>query len=324
MQSEEHVQIVDDNSPGNFLNFFNISGKDFIDPVQMEDSKIGFSVKRKYDESLLKKLKIPKNAPFVCLIHVIVQDDDYKTKDLIPIKFKASFGYSHDGSLRAGIKYLENGTFFYPLDIESKDEFFFNKTTNKFFYKKKNISPSAILDAVFEMHIKITKPIKGSWLRIKFFWYMIVIPFLFKSIKKICRILHSMITFEKYNYIMLLPIDGLSITRTQDSEKAKGEIDSDDKKVKIFGYNINPNPLLTYCMTNLFFYTIYYFFPLLFGNFIVICNYISRVSKNNFLIVLYVVFTLYIWDVTLPCILKRGIKYFEEKGYSSKFYKIRI
>ena len=310
-----------------FIDIFNPEANGFTNPVQLEDRKIGFSVQKKYDETLLKRLRVNKNEPFVCMIWVVVKDDDYEKTDLIPIKLRASFGYKRDGMIYKATDYLPKRQWwlklFYPppLDVESKDEFFFDKASEKFFFKHKEIAPNVVLDAIFNMHIKITKPLKGLWLRIKYFLLIIFMPFIYKSSKMLCKSLYFIIALGKYDYDIFQK--QFFLDSQEPEEETKASIDN-EKTIEVLGYPIKQKPLFTYSFFTLAVFTANYFLPSLFTNFIPIHNYIVTILKNSFLTILYAIVTLYLWEFILPSSLKYGVKYFEEKSFASKFHKITI
>jgi hypothetical protein len=301
-------------SADEFISLFNLETDGYENPVPLTDEYIGFSVQKRYDEILLKRLGVNKDDPYVCLIYVSIKKTNYEAKDRPPIELSASFCYQKENRFWRGTAHLPKKTMFMPLDIASTDEFFFSKISKKFYYKDKEIAPNTVLNEMFQLHIKFTKPLKGLWLRIKYLWLKVVTPNIYILIKTFFRAVHFIVTLKSYDYDVFQEY-------LTDSKKPSKETPDNEQRLDILGYKIKATPLITYSFFSLILFTINYFWPFVITP---IHNYLSRILANNFLTTLYAVVTLYLWDVFLPDCMRNGVKYFEKKRFSSQFGKMTI
>ena len=73
---------------------------------------------------------------------------------------------------------------FEPLDLESRDEFFFDINTEKIYKYAKEIDADEMLLEIYNKHIKTTYLLHGCVLRLKLRFWRVLLPWLFIFISK--------------------------------------------------------------------------------------------------------------------------------------------
>ncbi|MFA4905140.1 MAG: hypothetical protein WC645_01410 [Candidatus Margulisiibacteriota bacterium] len=290
-----------------FLSYFDIESNGFEHPVQNTNRILGFSAQKKYSEYLLKKLGVDKDAPFICLIHIYVADNDYQSRDKMPLYCMAYFCHQKDGVFCQGVDHLKKTIFFHPVTVELTNDFFFNKSTCDFFYHNNKISPHDILQIIFDLHIKPTRPFYGFPLRLHIM-VSALISGLFYLLKMMCVFMNKLISGEEYNY------DFYYNYLFEDKVRSEPSTDNlaihDKNMMDFFGFKAKIYPLFVYAFIHLVFYLIIYVLHV-FDTPV----YISNIFHNIFLTAIYAIVTLYIWINVLPIILKYLIKYFETQRF---------
>jgi len=127
-----------------FKNKFELPKDNFSNSTDLNEIKIGFSVYR--DQKNLKR------EGFKSLFHVYIKNEEFeKTGDLKPIIITAVYGkLSEQGLITYSDDFSIDGK--WPVELISKNEFFYNIRTQDLLYKNEPISG-------FEILKKLTKNI---------------------------------------------------------------------------------------------------------------------------------------------------------------------
>ena len=172
-------------------NFENING--FYNLTSFVDA-FGFSIKRKLDS---------QDGKNVSLLRFYIPDKELrseKKKKILDIEAT----YGRDDRDSVSFRYIEKSKISDPVDLISKGDYYYDINSNKLFYKKREISPSELLDYVYSDHIKPTKVIKGFIIRVRLLFWRIVAPALLNSTSKIFHYCLYIITGDKYSFEPIL------------------------------------------------------------------------------------------------------------------------
>jgi len=300
-----------DNQNNNFIkNFENIDKFYDYTPYVKET---GFSIK--------KELKggINKNTS---LLKFYIPDNSKYSEKRKPIIISATYGKKSDKSviIRDKIKISD------PIDLISKNEYYYNADINKLYKGKKEISPSELVKYIYNLHIKPTKYIKGFWLRTKLFFWKVIMEKFFAYISIFLHHFLYIISGDKYSYKPILREEILnnkiinSNFKEMIGEKENKEMKEHLKKGRKFnflGYEASRWTILFYSMLHLLFYIIFEYknwHPAI----------IITILKNNFLTLIYVISSLWVMEIVVPTILKMFIKIISTLSWYSYIKKIKV
>ena len=236
--------------------------------------------------------------------------------DRKPITISVSYGNKNsDGSITLASSEIQR-KLDWPIELISNDEFFFDISTNKFYYQNKEFDAFEILLKIESWHMKPTKPFSGGWLRLKLLFYRIFVTGVFK-------LTHSLLIS------ILYLISGTKTTRSiwfiydkQNKFKEDKDIKIESfatEKINIFGYAASAWSVVVYSLLHLVFYTGWYFL-LNRGDF----PYFLTLFKNGFLTIVYVIPTLVFFERLIPQIFKKAIIYIGEMHMEVSSRKIPI
>jgi len=267
--------------------------------------------------SLFKHFNKNQKKEKLSLIKFFILDQKEK-KDIVSIGASAIYGEK----IKEGIAFTEN-KLNEPLNIESIDEYFFNINTLDIYKKNKKISQIELINDFYYQHIKITKIPQGLWLRVKVFFYKVLMKNLFICLKRLFYYLLFLLNGDKYDYISAGKIEKLNgkiissrfdkvgVNYHKDIQEKKG------KEMKFFGYEANIQIIIFYSAIHILIYIFCVIFE--FQSSIVI-----NFFNNTFLTLLYVVFSLWFFDAILPIIFKWFIKFNSELAFKCLIKMIKV
>ena len=133
-----------------------------------------------------------KNNGFASLYKIgfIADNDDNTLKKLW---ITANYGRKLDDG---GITLRTETRLMDPVDLDSYKEFFFDSSSKKFFYNKKEINPKDILKKLEYSHLKTTKNFEGLPLRLKLIFWRKFLPLLVNFLDKSFIFLLELFTGE--------------------------------------------------------------------------------------------------------------------------------
>jgi hypothetical protein len=167
--------------------FGDFSAKSFFDPIHLDDSKVGFSIKRfypdgiRYKPAISQKSKKPDNVAALWVVYTH-PDDSRKSvpESKVPLRIRIAnmslYRMKHwdydfndnDGDCPSKDSYEASAATPKPIDLDYPGEYFFNHIDNTFLDSKGNsISGLDILERVFQDHCKTVHLLWGLQLRIK-------------------------------------------------------------------------------------------------------------------------------------------------------------
>lgn len=214
--------------------------------------------------------------------------------------------------LPEGIRLRTKQNFCEPLDLEFRDEFFYDTTTEKIYKKDKEVEANSVLLEVYRKHIKTTRSIRGLVLRTRLRLWRIWLPWIPKSLSFLSHYLLYLISGDKYSYEFLFQEETLNgqiisskmegrIGRGKETAKVKEE-DKEAKPVDFFGNKVPQWAIVFYSVLHLcFLFSLKYF-----G---IQTDKIEEFFGNNFLLVLYVIVSFWIIGTVIPFLLKKSVKY---------------
>lgn len=287
-----------------FLALFKLPYLEYENPVIFIDGNFGFSAVKSYPNGYGSLLRI-----------LIAKKDLDASKVSLPITISTTYGKKTDSGIQLSVNAASD-----PIELASVNEFYFDPTSKKFtrkegFFKGTHeIEPQKIIEIIHKLHTKPTKKVFGLWLRTKIIFWRYIAAGFFKFISKI------------FIYLLYL-ISGIDITHDtwtrlifpeKLEEQNKERVGFTDKKTKdFFGYQASSWAIISYCCLHLILFLIFFHFdykPIV----------ITTIFKNSFLTVVYVISTLFLYDIVLPRIFKRLIKWMDKLFYLSSSRNIKI
>jgi hypothetical protein len=288
-----------------FKDKFGLPAYNFLEPVDLVDTKIGFTV-----------LKTTEKKEYKSLFRFYIKDEELdKEGDKKPILISATYGKEYEDGIILYSTAEEVRSLNSPVNFISHDEFYYDIKTNKFYDKKKEVTGIEILKRIDDLHTKPTKLVRGFILRIKlWFWGKLMLS-----------VTSSIPNFFIY---FLYIISGTKITKNLWERKFKKErikpenyqihsMEQGPEKLDIFGYKASKWSITFYCLVHLFVFYLYkatdtHWKP------------VTGFFQNNFLVVMYVIPSLGFFDSLLPRLLKYLIDKTSNLAAEIAFKKINL
>lgn len=306
-----------------FLEKFSFTTPDnFYDVVTLKDRKVGFSVKRKYPDNIsYKPTRTAEGEPNnVAVLWVTYLHPSEISKNIdaarVPISVRISnvdlyisnhWDYNfEDPNSPTEESVDESKRTKKPIELESRDEFFYNHTSDTFIDKKGNpVSGLEILEKIYREHCDTVHILKGLSLRLKLL-----------TQSTFHTLLGFIVSFIK---AILLKVFGRTIEDEDDlSELIRGYKASSLKKLstdslEIFGYKAPKGIIVLYCLL----VVLYSFFTLTETD-----SYLQNIADKELLILAHSIFFLWFLDFVVPPILfglMNGVIWIRAKIMRMKF-----
>ncbi|HRY59897.1 MAG TPA: hypothetical protein P5096_00775 [Patescibacteria group bacterium] len=304
-----------------FRDSFELESNGFINPVFLNDTKIGFSARKDCDEKILRKIKILEGKKYTTLIHIILPDDKVGLEsDKVPLRVRASFDLVGEDNSTYIIddRYIKRKKF-KPIDLISRDDYFYDLKTNIFYKKGKIASGSDIINEIYSLHIKPTKTWRGMYLRAKVAWKNLI-SYLIEQIANLLVLILLLISGRKIPYGRISRYLEEAFKKNPankfgQTEESLSQMKIADSEVEFFGLKTEPVPIFSYSFIHLIVFVVFYFL-----------NYRPHLLKvifsNNFLTIIYVIFSLMIFKSFLPSFAISLIKKLDK--ISGKIYNREI
>lgn len=281
-----------------FIKSFDFIRLGLKSPTILTDTKIGFSAVKEYTDDYVKSIGMKTSGKLVSLFHILIKDNDFDNEKLQkkPVIIRASFNYVDGDKFIVITDVDENKK--KPVDLISRNDFFYNLNENKFFNNKnEEIKTDELFNEVYNLHIKPTKKLRGLWFRTK-----LRLRSGLSLIVKLCSIVPVFLLWcvsgESVSYdIIKRYVAGEYLKQTDEKKETTGG----RKKIKIFDYEATSWSIFAFCVLHLTFYTT--FFLIHFKS-----KYLTTIFSNNFLTVMYVVPALAFFEIQLPKALRFLIK----------------
>ena len=277
---------------------FNFDKHGFYGVMPYIDAQVGFGCKKKLN---------PQDVNNVSGIGFYISNKILADTGSTRKAFYITATYGEE--LADGIRMRTQQNFHEPLDLEFRDEFFYDTATEKIYKGDKEIEATEVLLEVYGKHIKTTRPIRGIFLRTKLRFWRVYFPWIPKSVSHLSHYLLLLISGDKYTYKFLFQEENLNgqIISSRMAERVvrkeiKKESEKESKQIDFFGNKVPQWPIVFYSSLHmLLWFTIKYF-----G---VDTSKLEDFFNNNFLLVLYVIVSFWIIETVLPFLLKKLVKY---------------
>src|SRR3989339_193238 len=280
---------------------FNFEKYGFYSVVPFVDTQIGFGCRKKLN---------PQDIENVSGIGIFIPNQTLNDSSTERKAFYATATYGKE--FGEGIQMRNNRKPFEPLDLESRDEFFFDINTEKIYKYAKEIDADEMLLEIYNKHIKTTYLLHGCVLRLKLRFWRVLLPWLFIFISKTFHYFLLLISGDRYTYEFFLQeekLNGQIISSRMDGRVARSrevaEIKEEDKearKIDFFGNKVPQWPIVFYSALHLSIWFIFKYRK-------ISTKQTEDFLSNNFLVVLYVVVSFWFIETVLPFLLKKIIKY---------------
>jgi len=294
---------------------FNFEKYGFYSVTHYINAQIGFGCKKKLNPQ-------DKN---VSGIGFYIPNKTYNDTDSARKAFYITATYGEE--LPEGIRIRTEQDFHEPLDLEFRDEFFYDTGTEKLYKGNKEITGDEVLLEVYAKHIKTTRPIRGLYLRTELRFWKIWFPWPLKFLSNVFHYLLFFISGDKYTYEFLFQEENFNgqiissrmewrVGRNKESAKIKEE-EKESKQIDFFGNKVPQWPIVFYSILHLSFW-------FLIKNFGVETDQIENFFDNNFLLVLYVIVSFWVIETVLPFLLKKSVKYFSTWSFQVANKMIKV
>lgn len=277
---------------------FNFEKHGFYSVTHYIDAQVGFGCKKKLN---------PQDTKNVSGIGFYIPNKTYDEMDSTRKAFYIRTTYGE--KLPDGIRMRTEQNFHEPLDLEFRDEFFYDKVTEKLYKRSKEITGDEILLEIYGKHVKTTRPIWGLCLRIKLRFWRIWFPRPLKFLSNVSHYLLFFISGDKYTYEFLFQEENLNgqiissrMAERIDRKETKKESEKESKQIDFFGNKVPQWPIVFYSLLHLSFWFLIRYSDIK-------TDQIEDFFSNNFLLVLYVIVSFWFIETVLPFLLKRLVKY---------------
>lgn len=283
----------------------------FKNPVFYNDGSMGFSIRKDSANNNGNATQLS--------VYVYENDTNSKNSNRKPLIINTTYGIvTSDG----GIRIRSNPKLNDPIDFESSGTFCYDIVNGDFYKENENISANKIIDEIYKKHIKSTKPFFGLWLRLKIFFWKLLLSALFKFISDTFCFLLYVVSGDRYSYAPFFEeetLNGEIIKSRLDIPriiKAKEEVKK-SKKILLLGYDAPYWPIIFYAILHGLLYLVfmhYNYKPIL----------ITTLLKNNFLTIIYVILSLWFLEKVIPRGLKSLVKIFSKLSFRSQYKSISV
>ncbi len=296
-----------------FINKFDLDKYGFYAAVPYTDAAIGFGCKKKLNS---------KDEENVTGIGIYMSEKTYAEQSTRKgLYITAIYGKQFSDGIQIRSKYNFNE----PLDLEFRDEFFYDINTEKIYKKNKEITADDLLLYVYRKHIRTTKDFFGFILRIRLRFWRIWLPCLLKLISSTFHYLLLIISGDRYTYEFLFKeenLNGQIISsrmegRVNKVPKPPKETEEKAATIDFFGIDVPQWPIVFYSSLHLCLLVLIKYLGIK-------VTQIKEFFDNNFCMVLYVIVSFWLIETVLPFILKKLIKYFSTLAFCASHKKIRV
>lgn len=229
------------------------------------------------------------------LFKIGVVDEQLRSSSRVSVWVSVNYGEEFG----EGIKYGSERKISDPVDVDFRDEFFYDIPSNKFYHGEKEITPQNLFRVVEEAHTRPTKPIRGFRVRSRLWFWRKLVPYFIRLIDIFLVWLLLFISGEKVNEDIFNRLMGL-----RGIEKIKEPIPTEfeeAKRMDFFGYKAKRWSVIFYCGLHLVIFAVVFFLN-------IHSTVFSRLFSSNFLILCYVVVTFAVTEAIVPLALRSAIK----------------
>lgn len=282
-----------------FRTQFSFAHDGFSEPIPWTDA-VGFSRVRKFANEYASLYKFG-----------IVETELQNVSSRKSLWISVSYGKETMGGISLG---SEKHTLSDPIELDFKDEFFCNVTTNKFYYHDKEITPQKILSTIEETHMKPTKKVGGFVLRCRLWFWRKFLPSLIKYFDIFLIGLLWLVSGERIKENIFRRLLGTRSERFKESIPTKEAEFEQSKTMDFFGYKAKRWSVVFYCGLHL----LIFFFSFWRG---MEYSWLTAIFTSNFLALCYVVISFAFTEALVPQTLKWIISKATPKAFGSISFK---
>lgn len=213
-----------------------------------------------------------------------------------------------------GITFESRKSLWDPIDIRSDNEYFYNIDSDKFYKQDKEVTPKEIITGIEDLHMKPTKLVKGSWLRIRLWLWRKAFPFLIKYTDVFLIKLLWLISGEKIRGDLWKRVLGKHSEYFKEPISDKGVQFKESKTMEFFGYKAKRWSVVFYSVLHLCIYSFFYKCQ-------IDSIFLRHIITNNFLALCYVITSFAITEALIPSIIKELINKITPKMFNAVSFK---
>jgi hypothetical protein len=294
---------------GELLNTFgDLTAMEFFDPIHLNDTKVGFSVKRNYPSDIRYKPAIgqkSKKPDNIAALWVVYTHPDESRKEVsesrVPLRIRIAnmslyrtkhWDYEYndvEGDCPSKDSVEASEATPKPIELEYPGEYFFDHVRNVFVDRKgKTVSGLEILDRIFQDHCKTVHLLWGLRLRIKLFAQDNFAGLLSVLTKFLVWILKNLFGRS------IEDDDGMAGLFRPYKTEAMKKYDADS--LDVFGYKASKQVVVLFCALIIIISFYRYYNS-------IADDYWSSVDGSEFLSVVHGLFFIWLLDVVIPWLL---------------------
>lgn len=283
----------------NQFDFDDLRGKGYFDVITFGSGEVGFSIKKRpkdVDEDMVSLIKIGLTD---------LNNEEVKK----PLIASAGFGEAGQDSVR--LRSASETKPKDPIDIEIHDEYFFDTFQSVILKNDEEVFGNDVVERIFDAHTKPQKRLEGLPIRFKVWFVRNFLTGVYEMILKLITLILALISGERYSYNPLFEEEDSKLITRKSGEFKRG------KTFKIFNYEAPRWAIIFYSIFHLVSFLLFYFtngMPVV----------IERILSNNFLIIVYVISTLWFIESALPTLLKISIRKLSSVQLRTSIRKIKI
>lgn len=265
-----------------------------------------------------------KSAPEdegISLLKISIFPEDLGNQELSrkPLQVSITYGKSVEG----GVQIRGRQGLSEPLDL-SFSGFYYDFEEKQLYRDSEKIVGWQLVEDVYEMHVRRTRPILGLPLRVKTLLFRVVLKRFFCSTAMLLSWVNFLISGDKYEYRYIFSEEVLngrvvSSRFPNPAQPAATERYTEAPSIDIFGIKMKRRSAIVYALIH---FIGYWLVVLLYGN--DMPPQISRIFKNGFLTVVYVLVSFWLIEVAAPFLLRRGIKSLSNISGRFEYAEIKV
>lgn len=300
-----------------------------FDKTRLVDLYAGFSLRGTYPSYIISNLKISENKIYLPFFYFYLDNEvldkgRYIDGDKIPLVVKVDFLLLSEDFFEEGkLAYYLNNKFVQskkhiPINFYTNDEYFYDFKSDKFYrllkdgYKELQLQD--IYDQIMRLHIASYTTCVGLRARIKIFVMRQIPTSIINIVSTFFGVLHWFIIGSIYSYDPIMA----QIEDKLKKEAKTPELPKDNDEITFFGYKVKSWTLGSYAFLVLSFFFVSMY---LLEN---IPEPIRIIFKNNFLVLLFAILTMLIYDKILPNLFVLVIKRIKDFSLEALSKEIKL
>jgi len=292
------------------------------DYTELKDNEVGFTMRDKYPNKVLKRLKIEGEHDYTPFFNMYLDNKNRPAdlpENLIP--FNVGVGLSLKDGSYGNIRYILDDSYIKskihkPIGLNSRTDFAFNSSDGKFYQKKKDdwsvIGLDKIKDKAFKLHLAEYTNLVGLRARAKILATRILPTSVMEALSSILGALHWIINGTYFDYDPIL----VALTDEIDNQQIAPQRKNTDDHISFFGYKVKAWTLYTYSLLII----VAYAFIRVTGH----IEFIKSVGDFSLVVLAFAIVSIVTYDRLIPGFARVSIKKLNSKAINLKWTGVKL